>query len=71
MTFSHNSCSHNSVSLSVPNPELSLHKECGQSAKIGKKIDITAKDLSLGLVQIHLKMKELATGGFSLNWDYR
>ena len=70
VTFSQNSCSENSVSLSVPTEEISLHEECGQSTNMARKINVTAGHLKRGLLQIHLKMKDLASGGFTLNWEY-
>ena len=69
VTFSQNSCSQNCVSLSVPE-EISLHEECGQSTNMARKINVTAGHLKRGLLQIHLKMKDLASGGFTLNWEY-
>ena len=68
VTFSDTSCTRHSVELSVPGQEVSLHKECGQS--LNKKIKVSAPDLKLGVIQMHLKMKDLASGAFTLNWKY-
>ena len=68
VTFSDTSCTRHSVELSVPGQEVSLHKECGQS--LNKKINISGPDLKLGLIQVHLKMKDLASGAFTVNWKY-
>ena len=52
----------------LTHPGLSLHKECGQS--VNKKIKVSPPDLKLGLIQMHLKMKDLASGAFTLTWKY-
>ena len=70
ITFPKNSCSDHSVEISIPNKEVSLHKECGKMAGKTKVIPIKGKDLIFGLIQVHVKLLNLSQGMFSLNWDY-
>ena len=69
VTFPRDSCADHSVELSVPSQQVSLYKECGKLGKLKKNFDVKGKDLKLGVVQIHVKMKNIKSGSFTLNWS--
>ena len=70
MTFLQDSCSTHSVEISIPSQAVSLHKECGKSAGKTKVVTVKGKDLSYGLIQVHVKMVALDLGMFTLSWEY-
>ena len=69
VTFPIDSCADHSVEISVPSQQMSLYKECGKLGKLKKKFDVKGKDLKLGVVHIHVKMKNIKSGSFTLNWS--
>ena len=69
VTFPRDSCADHSLEISVPSQQMSLYKECGKLGKLKKNFDVKGKDLKLGVVHIHVKMKNIKSGSFTLNWS--
>ena len=70
VTFAQENCDQHSVEISIPSQEVSLHKECGISARKPTVLSVRSTDLSFGLIEVHLKMLRLDFGVFSLSWEY-
>ena len=72
MTFTKDSCKKHSVEIIVPNQRIPVYKECGKLGLSGENEDvkISSRDMKLGLVQVHVKMKQLIEESFTINWKY-
>ena len=72
MTFTQDSCKKHSVEINVPNKRIPVYEECGKLGLSGgtEDLKISSRDMKLGLVQVHVKMKQLIEESFTINWKY-
>ena len=72
MTFTQDSCKEHSVEINVPSQRIPVYKECGKLGLTGrsKDVKINSRDVKLGVVQVHVKMRHLSEESFTINWEY-
>ena len=60
------------MEINVPNQRIPVYKECGKLGLSGgnKDVKISSRDVKLGVVQVHVKMKQLTEESFTINWKY-
>ena len=69
VTFPRRSCEDHSMELKVPGEEKTLFRECGRMTS-AKELKVDKKSSKFGVVQLHVKMKDINNGGFALSWNY-